>query len=70
MKKNVGSPDKIIRFILAAVFVGLYFAGVAEGVVGVVLLVLAGIFVLTGFMNFCPIYTMLGIRTNKREAAQ
>lgn len=63
MKKNMGSADRIIRLILAAVMVGLYFGGMVTGTLGIVLLVLAGVFVLTSFVSFCPLYTILGLST-------
>ncbi|MFC2186427.1 YgaP family membrane protein [Peijinzhouia sedimentorum] len=66
MKKNMGSADKIIRFILAALFVYLYYAGLVSGTLGIVLLVLAGVFVLTSLVSFCPLYTLVGIKTCKR----
>jgi hypothetical protein len=66
MKKNMGSADKIIRFILAAVFVYLYYAGIVSGTLGIVLLVLAGVFVLTSLVSFCPLYTLVGVKTCKR----
>jgi hypothetical protein len=66
MKKNMGSADKIIRFILAAVFVYLWYAGIVSGTLGIVLLVLAGVFVLTSVVSFCPLYTLVGVKTCKR----
>jgi hypothetical protein len=63
MKKNMGSADRIIRLILAAVMVGLYFGGIVSGTIGIVLLVLAGVFVLTSFVSFCPLYTIFGLST-------
>ncbi len=63
MKKNMGSTDKIIRFILAAVFAFLYFSGTVTGTFGIILLVLAGVFVLTSLISFCPLYTILGMNT-------
>jgi hypothetical protein len=65
MKKNLGSLDKIIRFIVAAVFVILYVTHVVTGTIGIILLVLAGIFVLTSLVSFCPLYPLLGMNTNK-----
>jgi fatty acid desaturase len=65
MKKNMGSSDKIIRFILAAIFVGLYFTGTVTGTWGIVLLVLAGVFVLTSMVSFCPLYAPFGLSTCK-----
>ncbi|MBL7920702.1 MAG: DUF2892 domain-containing protein [Bacteroidia bacterium] len=63
MKKNMGSADKIIRLIIAAIVAVLYFTNVITGTLGIVLLVLAGVFVITSFMNFCPLYTLLGINS-------
>ena len=65
MKKNMGSADKIIRFILAAVFIALYFTGTVTGTVGIVLLVLAGVFILTSLVSFCPLYAPFGLKTCK-----
>jgi fatty acid desaturase len=67
MKKNMGSVDKIIRFVLAALFVILYFTNVVTGTVGIILLVLAGVFVLTSFISFCPLYAPFGLSTCKRK---
>lgn len=60
MKNNMGSTDKIIRFIIAAVFAILYFTNTVTGTLGIVLLVLAGVFVLTSLVSFCPLYTLFG----------
>lgn len=65
MKPNMGSLDRTIR-ILAAVAIGvLYFANVISGTVGIVLLIVAAIFLLTGFMSFCPLYAPFGFSTRK-----
>ncbi|WP_297705447.1 DUF2892 domain-containing protein [uncultured Eudoraea sp.] len=63
MKKNMGSTDRITRFILAAIFIVLYFTGTVTGIWGIVLLVLAGVFILTSFVSFCPLYAPFGIST-------
>ena len=63
MKKNMGSSDKIVRILLAVVFAALYFTGTVSGTLGLVLVVVAGIFVLTSLVSFCPLYTLLGIST-------
>lgn len=65
MKKNMGSTDKIIRFILAAIFVALYFTGTVVGTWGIVLLLLAGVFVLTSMISFYPLYAPFGLTTRK-----
>ncbi|MEM7487065.1 MAG: DUF2892 domain-containing protein [Bacteroidota bacterium] len=63
MKKNMGSADRIIRFVIAAIIAILYFTGTISGTWGIVLLALAGVFVLTSFISFCPLYAPFGIRT-------
>jgi len=52
----MGPADKIIRFFIAAVIGVLYFMNIVSGTLGIVLLVLAGIFVLTSLVSFCPLY--------------
>ncbi len=68
MKKNMGSMDKIIRILVAIVIAGFYFAGIINGTVAIVLLVLAGIFILTSFISFCPLYLPFGISTIKKDS--
>ena len=63
MKKNMGSTDKIIRVIIAVIIAALYFNGTIGGTLGIVLLVIAGVFVLTSLMSSCPLYSLLGINT-------
>lgn len=59
----MGSTDKTIRLILAALFAVLFFTNVIGGIVGYVLLALGGIFVLTSLVSFCPIYALVGLNT-------
>ena len=63
MKKNMGTTDRIIRVIIAAIVGVLYFTGIISGTLGIVFLVLAGVFVLTSLISFCPIYAPFGIKT-------
>ncbi len=63
MKKNMGGTDKIIRLVIAVVIAILYFTEVIGGTLGIVLLVVAGIFLLTSLINFCPLYAIFGIST-------
>lgn len=63
MKKNMGTVDKVIRVILAALMIGLYFGNVVTGTLGIVLVVLAAVFLLTSFISFCPLYLPFGIST-------
>lgn len=63
MKKNMGSADRIIRVIIAAIFILLYATGTITGTVGIVLIALSIIFVLTSVVSFCPLYLPFGIST-------
>ncbi len=66
MKKNMGSVDKALRILVAIVIAVLFYTEVVTGVLGIVLLVLAGVFVLTSFISFCPLYLLFGINTGKK----
>jgi len=68
MKKNMGAIDKIVRTIIAAVFALLYFTNVIPGTLGIVLIVLAIVFLLTSLVSFCPIYAVFGLSTCKTKA--
>lgn len=67
MKKNMGTIDKVIRILVAVVFVVLFFTKVVTGTMGIILLVLAVVFVLTSLISFCPLYWPFGISTARKE---
>ncbi|PVX47164.1 hypothetical protein C8C85_3086 [Flavobacterium sp. 103] len=67
MKKNMGATDKLIRSIIGIIIAILYYAGIITGTLAIVLLAFAIIFLLTSFISFCPLYTLLGINTNKKQ---
>jgi hypothetical protein len=67
MKPNMGTTDKAVRVIAALAIAGLYFSGILPATVAIVLLVLAGVFILTSFMSFCPLYYPFGISTKKMD---
>ncbi|MEI8109886.1 MAG: DUF2892 domain-containing protein [Chitinophagia bacterium] len=67
MKKNMGSTDRMIRVIIAIVVSILFFTQTITGTIGLILLVLSGIFLATSFISFCPLYVPFGINTCKKE---
>ena len=72
MKKNMGSADRFLRVLVAIAITAMYFSNVLTGTVGIVLLVLAGVFVLTSLLGFCPLYAPFGWSTcsvKEKEAA-
>lgn len=65
MKKNMGTLDKGIRLVIAIAIALLYFFNAISGTIAYVLMTVAIIFLLTSFINFCPLYTLFGINTCK-----
>ncbi len=66
MKRNMSNLDRLIRVVVAAIFAYLYFSGVVTGALGVILLVLAVVFLLTSFVAFCPLYVPFKLSTLKK----
>jgi len=67
MKANMGSTDKMVRIILAVVIAIIFFSNVISGTLGIILLILAGVFVLTSLISFCPLYPLIGMNTKKKR---
>ncbi|MBP6810273.1 MAG: DUF2892 domain-containing protein [Saprospiraceae bacterium] len=72
MTKNMGTADRVIRLIIAAIAVFLYSNGTLTGTWGIVAIVVAIIFALTSMVGFCPLYKVVGISScpvpaNKRQ---
>ncbi|MEP7318928.1 MAG: DUF2892 domain-containing protein [Panacibacter sp.] len=66
MKRNMGIFDRIFRTLTATAIAVLYFMNVITGGWAIFLLIVAVIFLLTSFVSFCPLYTLLGINTKQR----
>ncbi|MDG4553087.1 MAG: DUF2892 domain-containing protein [Candidatus Competibacter sp.] len=62
--KNIGSADKIARLVIGALLIVLALMGTIGwwGWIGVVPIV-------TALMNWCPAYTLLGIKTCPTDSA-
>jgi len=67
MKKNMGTIDKVIRIVVAVIIGILYFTNVITGTLGIILMILGGIFIFTSLISFCPLYLPFGIKTTKKE---
>jgi hypothetical protein len=67
MKKNMGTTDRVLRTILAVVMAILYLTGTVSGTLGIILLVLAIVFVLTSMIGFSPLYLPFGLSTCPTE---
>jgi len=63
----MGLIDKVLRILVAIVIVALFFAKVISGVLAIVLLIFAGVFILTSLIGFCPLYKPMGMDTTKKD---
>jgi hypothetical protein len=63
MKVNMGSIDKTVRIIVAIVLGVLYFTGTITGTLGIIALVVGGVFLATSLVGFCPLYALFGMST-------
>jgi len=59
----MGNIDRFIRILAAVIVAVLYFTNTITGTLAYVLMAIAGIFILTSFIGFCPLYSLLGINT-------
>lgn len=61
MKANIGTIDRSLRIVVGLLLIGLSLTGVIGvwGWIGLVPLA-------TGIFRFCPLYTLLGIKTCNR----
>ena len=66
MKKNIGTADRIIRVLAAIAIVVLYSIHLIHGTLAALLLVIAGVLLLTAFVRFCPLYVLFGATTHKK----
>jgi hypothetical protein len=67
MQKNIGKTDMIVRLVLAAVLVVLYFIGVGK-LLGLIFIIIAIILALTAVSRTCPIWYIFRTDTlDKKE---
>jgi len=67
MKKNMGTIDKTLRIIAAAILALLVFTKVISGTLAIILIIIAVMFIVTSLISFCPMYPLFGINTSKKE---
>jgi len=63
MKKNMGVLDRTVRTILAIIGGFMVYLGMIDGSSAFVLLAVAGIFIATSLVGFCPLYGVFGVST-------
>jgi len=68
MKKNVGTIDKVIRLIIAAVAIYFgYKAGPEAATSGYILYAVGAILLFTILTSSCPLYSIVGASTAKKK---
>lgn len=63
MKKNMGGIDRVIRIALAITVAILIVLGELTGIAAIILGIFAGVFLITSFVGFCGLYTLIGVST-------
>ncbi|SFM71033.1 Protein of unknown function [Chitinophaga sp. YR627] len=67
MKKNEGMFDRILRATLALTAFFIYYNKLVTGTGGIILLIIAAVLAITSLIGICPLYTALGISTEKQH---
>ncbi|GGH20760.1 hypothetical protein GCM10007423_01350 [Dyadobacter endophyticus] len=67
MKSNLENADKIVRVLVLLGALVLYFMEVTSGVFGIALIVIGSVLLLTSLLNYCPLYSVLGISTKRKK---
>ena len=67
MKKNMGGTDKTIRVVIAIALLIQILMGRITGGISIIASIAAIIFLLTSSVGICPLYTVLGISTKKKD---
>lgn len=62
----MGNTDRVIRLIVAALLIGLFVSHRVTGTMGLVFVILAGIFMLTSLSAYCPLYSLFKIQTKRK----
>lgn len=63
MKTNVGTVDRILRALMALIFILAYLKGWLRGTAGL-LLVIGGMLLSSSLSGYCPLYSTLNINTH------
>jgi len=63
MQKNMGTFDKALRLMAATLALVLAGTGVLTGTAASIAYAIAGVFLVTSLVSFCPLYRLIGLRT-------
>ena len=61
------NADRTIRFLVACALIMLFFTHLISAGIGMVLLIIAVVFLVTSYTGFCPFYWLFGHRGTKHS---
>ena len=67
MKTNLGLIDRAVRMVLAVGLIYLVYILTISSQLSTILIIMAGVFLITGSIGYCPFYVLFGISTNKKK---
>jgi uncharacterized membrane protein YfbV (UPF0208 family) len=67
MKTNIGTADRILRFLAVTVIVILFFTGNISGLAAIIFGFFAVSFTMSGLTGICPLYYPLKITTLRKR---
>jgi hypothetical protein len=67
VKKNMGTIDRVVRFLVAVLIAILYFTDQISGIAAIILGLFAVVFLITSFMSSCPLYMPFKFSTIKKN---
>ena len=67
MTRNMSDDDRMVRLVLAFLFIVLYLQSIVKDFWGIILLILAGMFMVTGIIGFCPLYRLFRENSNQKK---
>lgn len=69
MTKNMGTVDRVVRFLLAVTVAVLYFTQTISGTLAIVLGIFAVAFFVSSLIGWCPSYVPFGVSTRGSAGA-
>ena len=63
--QNESTMDRVLRFVVGALLVYLWYAALVTGVLATVAVVIGVVLMLTGAIGWCPLYTLFGMKTHQ-----
>lgn len=67
MKRNISNLDRTIRLVLGVILIALFATQIVSGTIGYVVLGMGIVSIITGLLNWCALYALVGLNTNKNK---